>query len=54
MDSKLLERFKEVNKSIPYQNHGIMPMEAFALCKFIQDTGATVILESGTAATQGE
>jgi hypothetical protein len=48
-DVKLLERFKKCNKSIPYQNHGIMPMEAFALCKYIQDNNVTVILESGTA-----
>ena len=48
-DKELLERFQEVCKLFPYQNHGIMPMEAFALCKFIHDTGITVILESGTA-----
>lgn len=48
-DIKLLERFKKCNESIPYQNHGIMPMEAFALCKYIQDNKVTLILESGTA-----
>ena len=48
-DKKLLERFKKCNESIPYQNHGIMPMEAFALCKYIQDNSITLILESGTA-----
>ena len=48
-DKKLLERFQEVTKKVPYQNHGIMPMEAFALCKFIKDTQTSIIIESGTA-----
>jgi|TARA_R110000744_G_scaffold197364_1_gene316625 hypothetical protein len=48
-DEILLERFNKCNQSIPYQNHGIMPMEAFALCKYIKDNEITVLIESGTA-----
>ena len=48
-ETGLIERFKECIKSISYQNHGILPMEAFALCKYIEDNEITVVLESGTA-----
>lgn len=48
-ETGLIERFKECIKSISYQNHGILPMEAFALCEYIEDNEITVVLESGTA-----